>query len=221
VILIDVDHTLLDGDAVRAAITAAIEATAGSEAVPSFWAHYESEPAELGAVDVPETARRLEAELGLAPESVLAALAAADFASCLHAGALAALDHLAGLGLTVVLSDGDARFQRAKIAASGLAAAVEGRVLVVPHKEHALDLVAAAYPAAHYALLDDRAGILGAAKAQLGERLTAVRIKQGRYIDEPSAPGSPAPDLELPSIEVALSLDERVLLGGAGDLSRT
>ncbi|MSP21863.1 MAG: hypothetical protein EXR66_02405 [Dehalococcoidia bacterium] len=126
------------------------------------------------------------------------------------------LSHLATLGLVVVLSDGDPRFQRAKIASAGIETAVAGRVLVVPHKERALDLVTADYPAEHYALIDDRASILGAVKAQLGARVTTVRVHQGRYVEERVDHALPVPDLELPSIEAALELAARDLLGTAG-----
>lgn len=220
VILIDVDHTLLDGDAVRAAISADLEEDFGAGAASAFWVTYEAVRAELGNVDVIEIANRLEAERGFDRYLVGVVYEHADFTECFHTGAREALAHLAQLGLTVVLSDGPTDFQFTKILHSGIDAAVEGRVLIVPHKERALGLVTTMYPAAHYALLDDRASILGAVKARLGERVTTVHVRQGRYIDEPSAPGSPPPDLELPSIEAALDLDERALLGGAGDPSR-
>ena len=215
VILVDVDHTLLDGDAVRTAITAAIEAAAGVDAVRAFWVEYELVRGERGGVDIPETARRVEVARGLPPDSLGSAILAADFAVSLLPRAFEVLSHLATLGVTVVLSDGDGRFQRAKIASAGIEAAVEGRVLVVPHKQHALDLVAAAYPAAHYALIDDRASILGGVKAQLGQRVTTVRVRQGRYIEEQLDATLPPPDLELPSIAAALPLDQRALLGGS------
>ena len=220
VILVDVDNTLLEGDAVRALITNALTSrAAGPGGAAAFWAHYEAVRSEFGGADVPVAALRLEQQYDLAPGAALATIEAADFASCLHPGALEALEHLGGLGLTVVLSDGNARYQRRKIAAAGIEAAVEGRVLVVPHKEQALALVLAQYPAAHYALLDDRAGILGAVKAQLAERVTTVWLRQGRYADDPVDPGLPPPDLELPSIEAALGLsaaDLAATVGGAG-----
>jgi len=207
VILVDVDYTLLDGDAVRASISAALVSTAaGPTGAADFWRHYEAVRAELGGADVPAAALRLDEQRGLAPGNALAAIGGADFASSLNPGALEALAHLRGLGLTVVFSDGDARFQRAKIAAAGIEAAVDGRVLVVPHKEEALALVLERYPAAHYALLDDRAGILAAVKAQLAERITTVWLRQGRYSDEPLDPSLPSPDLELSSIAAALGL---------------
>jgi FMN phosphatase YigB (HAD superfamily) len=214
VILVDVDHTLLDGDAVRAAITAAVEAVAGPEVAALFWERYEAVRTELGGVDVPEAARRVEAERGLAAGALLGAIERADFAGCLCAGALSALAHLATLGLTVVLSDGDARFQRVKIASAGIEAAVEGRVLVVPHKERALDAVMAAFPATHYAMFDDRPGILAAVKSQLGDRVTAIRVRQGRYAAELG--DTLAPDLEVAAVAEVTRFDADVLRGGAG-----
>ena len=207
VILVDVDNTLLDGEAVRASITAALASTTvGPRGAAAFWAYYEAVRAELGRADVPGAALRLEEQNGLQPGTALGAIERADFASCLHPGALEALTHLRALGLTVVFSDGDDRFQRAKIAAAGIEAAVDGRVLVVPHKELALSLMLDQYPAAHHALIDDHARILGAVKAELAERVTTVWLRQGRYADEPFDPALPSPDLELPSIAAALNL---------------
>jgi FMN phosphatase YigB (HAD superfamily) len=214
VILVDVDHTLLDGDAVRASISAALRAAGGEAAVAAFWSHYEAVRAEFDGVNVPETARRAEVQLGLPAGSLAGAVDRADFSTCLFPAAFDVLAHLASLGRTVVLSDGDPSFQRAKIVSAGIAAAVEGRVLVVPHKERAIEEVTNRFPAAHYALLDDRASILGAVKAQLGERVTTVRVRQGRYSEERPDASLPPADVVLPAIAAALTLDDRALLGG-------
>jgi hypothetical protein len=211
VVLIDVDHTLLDGEALRARITEAVTGVAGRAASERFWVHYEAVRAELGRVDVPETSARLERELSLSEGCVVEALERADFAACLYEGALEALAHLGRLGMTVVLTDGDERFQRAKVERSGIARAVEGRVFLATHKQHELDEVARRFPALHYALLDDRAGILAAVKAELGERVTTVLVRQGRYASE--ALDAPAADLEVASIRDVVGLEHASLFG--------
>ncbi len=207
VVLVDVDHTLLDGEGVRAQLARAVEAVAGHVALPRFWALYEDVRAELGAVDVPEAAARLESEFALPAGLVIEEIERADFRACLHEGALEALDHIGRLGTTVVLSDGDLRFQRAKIESAGIAAAVGGRVVITKHKERELSVVEQRFPGAHYALLDDRAGILAAVKAQWGARVTTVHVRQGRYAAEADSVESTRPDLVLDSIRDALRLE--------------
>ncbi len=214
VVLVDVDHTLLDGALVRARLTECVLDVAGGSGVERFWRHYEASRHELGRVDMPEITARLEADLGLEHDAVLSALERADFTTCLYAGALDALAHLATLGVTVLLSDGDARFQRAKIERAGIVSAVDGRVMVTTHKEQELADVRRSYPAAHYAFLDDRASILAAMKDVMGDEATTVLVRQGRYVDEPVPTDAPPPDLVLASISEACTLT-RAALGGA------
>ncbi len=212
VVLVDVDHTLLDGQAVRARIAEAVASAAGAAGASRFWEHYEAVRGELGRVDVPETAARLERELALTGGRVIEALERASFSGCLYEGALEALARLGRLGRTVVLSDGDRRFQRAKIDSAGIAAAVDGRVLITAHKERELDEVRRRFPAAHYALFDDRVGILAAVKAALGRRVTTVLVRQGRYAEELDAYDVVQPDVVIDSIRDASRLGRAALL---------
>ncbi len=212
VVLVDVDHTLLDGDRVRSCISACLDSL-GAGGTARFWAHYESVRVDLGRVDVPLVSRLVDAELGLPPRTVLAAVERADYASCLYEGALEALRHLSSLGLTVVLSDGDDRFQRLKIERAGIADAVAGRVLVTTHKEQELATVERSFPASHYAFLDDRAGILSRIKAALLGRCTTVLVRQGRYAHEPAEAHDAPPDLEIASIRDVAGLTRGALLG--------
>jgi FMN phosphatase YigB (HAD superfamily) len=213
VVLVDVDHTLLDGNRLRAQLAERVASVGGPEAPSRFWVHYDQLRASLGRVDVPAVGTLLEEELGLVEGCVLDAVLEADFESCVYADALAALTHLERLGLTVVLSDGDERFQLAKIERSGLATAVQGRVLITTHKEQELDEVARRFPARHYALLDDRAGILAAVKRRLGERVTTVLVRQGRYAEEGMQPDALPPDVVVTSMREVLDLERATLLG--------
>ena len=216
VLLFDVDHTLIDGAALRARLSAAIEAVAGSEGARRFWRTYEAVRGDLGHVDLPETIERFGREACEASpgERVAAAVWGLDYAGCLFPGALAAVEHARGLGLPVIASDGDERYQRHKLEASGLAAAFEGRVLIFEHKERELEMIRARWPARHYALIDDKPRILAAVKTALGELVTTVLVEQGPYALEDVAGGEPPPDLRLPSIAAFGGLDAAAL--GAG-----
>ena len=86
-------------------------------------------------------------------------------------------------------------FQPRKIHRSGIEAAVSGRVLVYVHKQDQLDDLQARYPAGHYAMVDDKPKILAAMKAELGERLTTIFVRQGHYAAEAAGQAiTPAPD---------------------------
>ena len=203
VFLFDVDNTLLDNDRAKRVLDERIRRAVGDPGALRFWALYEAVRAALDQVDVPETVHRLGRELGDA--AALARLSDAvyglDFAAQLLPGAREGLAHARALGLTVLLSDGDQRFQRHKIRAAGLEAMVGGRVLITAHKERETEAIRARYPAAHYVLVDDKPGLLAAMKAQLGAGLTTVLVEQGKYALDPEAQrATPPPDLRLASI---------------------
>ena len=214
VLLFDVDHTLIDGAAVKAGLDARIEAAAGVEYARRFWQSYEAVRADLGYVDLPEAIERLARESGEASlgELLTGAVLGLDFAACLFPGALEAVEHARGLGLPVIASDGDERFQRHKIESSGLEAAFENRVLICEHKEQELETIRARYPARRYALIDDKPLILAAVKSALGDMVTTVLVEQGPYALE--ATEGEAPDVRLPSIAAFGRLDAAAL--GAG-----
>ena len=214
VLLFDVDHTLIDGAALRARLNAAIEAAAGADGAARFWQAYEAVRADLGHADVPETIERCGREAGAAAlgERVAAAVWGLDYGACLFPGALEAVEHAGGLGLPVIASDGDERYQRHKIEASGLEAAFEGRVLIFEHKERELETIRARYPARRYVLIDDKPHILAAVKSALGGLVTTVLVEQGPYALE-AVEGAP-PDLRLPSIAAFRGVDAGAL--GAG-----
>jgi hypothetical protein len=99
--------------------------------------------------------------------------------------------HVRQWGSTAILSDGDAIFQPRKILRSGLWDAFDGNVLIYVHKETELKDVERRYPAAHYALIDDKARILVAAKAAWGDRVTTIFPKQGHYaLEDPPREGA-------------------------------
>ncbi len=212
VLLFDLDNTLLDADAARAAIDGGIRAALGEATAERFWGCYEEVREALGYVDVREAMLRLGRERGDA--SLLAPLAEAaygvDYAALLYPGALDAIAHARTIGLPVLVTDGDPGFQRHKARAAGVETAVEGRVLVYAHKERELDDIRSRHPADHYVVVDDKPSILAAMKAALGPRVTTVHVEQGRYARAAGAVGPP-PDLRLPSIGAFVGLTTAVL----------
>ena len=216
VLLVDVDNTLLDNDKVRAALEAA--AAVGGVRTTRFWEIYEEVRAELDVVNFPETLERFGRECDDAGclRSASAVLNGFSFSECLYPGALRAIEHLKTMGRPVILSDGDQLFQRHKIRAAGLEAAVEGHVLVYVHKERETADIRRRYPAEHYVLFDDKPRIHAAMKAALGTRVTTVLLCQGKYARAPAPPGELQPDLTLDAIDDVRRLTAGALRGAAG-----
>lgn len=187
VFLFDVDNTLLDNDAVQADLSSYLEREFGRSTRDRYWALFEELRAELGYADYLGALQRYRLENLDDPQllRVSAFLVDYPFAERLYPGALAALARCAGLGPTVLLSDGDVVFQPRKVQRSGLWAAVSGRVLIYLHKEQMLDAVERRYPADHYVMIDDKLRILTAMKAGWGPKLTTVFARQGHYALDP------------------------------------
>jgi FMN phosphatase YigB (HAD superfamily) len=188
VFLVDVDNTLLDNDRVQADLRHRLEREFGAAARDRYWAILEELFLELGYRDYLGALQRYRVEHPwdahlLAMSSYLVDY---PFANRLYPGALDALQHLSGLGETVVLSDGDVVFQPRKVERSGIAEAVAGRVLIYIHKEESLGDVARRYPARHYVLVDDKLRILTAIKKAWGQRVTTVFVRQGSYAHDPA-----------------------------------
>ncbi len=188
--LIDFDNTLLDNDRLKRDMERRLAEMLGMPLADRFWSLYEAVRADTGVVDLIETARRLRdahpAESACIDDA-LAALMSWEFVPYVFPRTFETLAHLDTLGLTVVLSDGDAVYQPMKIERSGVAAAVDRRVLVYPHKDEHLAEVCARFPARRYVLIDDKPRILAAGRAQLGDRVTTVHVRYGRYAREGAA----------------------------------
>src|SRR5262249_45718818 len=162
--LVDVDNTLIDNDGVREDFRRDIAGAYGTAYRDRYWDIQESLFKSLGYRDYLGAAQRLWLDSGCDMEllSLPAYLLDYPFAGRLYPGALDVLKHLRNGGPTVILTDGDAIFQPRKIERSGLARAVDGRILIYVHKEDALDDIKRRYPARHYVLLDDKLRILSA-----------------------------------------------------------
>jgi FMN phosphatase YigB (HAD superfamily) len=209
VVLLDVDNTLLDNDAVIDDLRRHLAEALGSECDQRYWELFEQLRTELGYADYLGALQRYRIERPREPHILWMSLFLLHypFASRVYPGALDAIRRLRAHGPTVILSDGDAVFQPRKIERSGLWAAVEGEVLVYIHKERMLDDVAQRYPARRYVMIDDKVRILAAMKATWGERLTTVFVRQGHYAHDPAILAAwPAADITVERIgDVELS----------------
>jgi FMN phosphatase YigB (HAD superfamily) len=203
VFLLDCDNTLLDNDRVQNDLSDHLAREFGPQNRDQYWAILEELRSELGYTDYLGALQRYRLE-DLCDTRLLTMssfLVDYPFASRLYPHALDVVRHLRSMGLTVILSDGDVVFQPRKIERSGLWKAVEGRVLIYIHKEEMLDAVAAAYPALHYVMVDDKLRILAMMKAIWRDRLTTVFPRQGHYATDASILAAyPAADLAVERI---------------------
>ncbi len=208
--LVDVDDTLLDNDRIRDDVRADLASAHGAEAADRYWAIQERRFVALGYRDYLGAVQEWWEAEGRNPRLLDASHTFLDypFAERLYPGALAVLARLRSLGPTVVLTDGDAVFQPHKIEQSGIAAAVDGNVLVYVHKEASLDDVERRYPSDRYVLVDDKLRILSAVKQCWGERVTTVLPLQGQFATDPEiAAAHPAADVTVAAIRDLLELD--------------
>lgn len=203
VILLDVDDTLLDNDRFAADLGDELERRFGTAERERYWAIYDELRDELGYADYLASLQRFRHGLENHPALLEMSGFVLDypFEQRLFPGAIEALAHLRTLGRPVILSDGDVVFQPRKVQRAGLWDALGGDVLIYLHKQQMLDAMQQRYPAAHYAMVDDKPQILADMKRQLGNRLTTVWVRQGHYAA--AAAGQriePAPDVEIACI---------------------
>jgi len=223
VFLLDCDNTLLDNDLLEDDLRDHLAREFGVESRDRYWAIFEQLRAELGYADYLGTLQRYRLGDVSDPRLLLMSSFLVDypFAGRLYPGALDVIRHLQTTGLTVILSDGDVVFQPRKIQRSGLAAAVEGRVLIYIHKEQMLEAVAKRYPARHYFMVDDKLRILSVMKKQWEDRLTTVFPRQGHYaLDRKNIMAYPPADLTVERIGDLVDYDLTALFDRT-DLGRT
>lgn len=187
--LFDVDNTLLDNDRVHDDLNRHLKEVFGADAAKTYWNIYENLRDELGYADYLGAIQkfRLECDDESRAQQLAAFLLDYNFAECLYPGALESIAHLSQFGPCVVLSDGDVVLQPRKINVSGIADAVEGRVLIYIHKERMLADVASRFPAVHYVMVEDKLRVLDDMQRRWHDRLTTVFVRQGHYADDPAA----------------------------------
>jgi len=188
VVLIDVDETLLNNDAVCDDLKRQLVETVGDEGKRRYWELFEQLWTELGYADYLGALQRYRLErLGdAALHGVASYLLQYPFHERLYPGALETIAALRRLTPVVILTDGDAVHQPNKIARSGIGQAVDGHVLIYIHKEEMLDDIERRYPAERYVMVDDKLRILTAMKARWQDRLTTVFVRQGHYALDPA-----------------------------------
>jgi FMN phosphatase YigB (HAD superfamily) len=200
VFFLDVDNTLLDNDGLKADLARQLTDMLGSERSERFWEMYEQVRKDEDYVDYPTTVQRFSAEDGEAglQDRLTRLLYDYPFRDRLYPHVFETLEHLAQFGVTVLLSDGDPVYQPLKIQRSGLAAAVDGRVMICVHKEAELPRVFATYPADHYVMIDDKPRIHAALERCCSTEFTTILVKQGKYATDDTV--RPRPDLTADSI---------------------
>ena len=202
VFLLDVDNTLLDNDRIISDLRVALTRELGVEKELRFWSIFEEHRRELGYADYLGALQRFRMEDPHETNllEISSMLVNYPFRERLFPGALDVIRHLGQWGSTVILTDGDVVFQPLKIERSGLAAAVDGRVLLYVHKEQELAEVERRFPADEYVLVDDKIRILTDVKAVWGARVTTVFPKQGHYAADPDVVNYPKPDCTIDHI---------------------
>jgi FMN phosphatase YigB (HAD superfamily) len=187
VFLIDVDNTLLDNDRAKKELDSALRAEIGEKLATRFWKIYEQVRKERGFVDIPLSLARLREQTSptemneLTYRHIHAIFDHFPFQKVLYPQAIETLEYLRTIGIVVIVTDGDCDFQMEKILTSSLADAVEGKVLIYTHKQEHLPEIIRLYPADHYVIIDDKPSILADVKQVLGEKVTTVFVKQGKY----------------------------------------
>jgi haloacid dehalogenase-like hydrolase len=218
VFLFDVDNTLLDNDRVIVDLRLYLMREVGAGRAEQYFEIFEQLRDELGYSDYLGALQRYRIAHPRDPHllAVSSFLINYPFANRLYPESLDAVEHAAGFGQTVILSDGDVVFQPRKVERAGLWERFDGRVLIYIHKEHELDDVARRYPAAHYVLVDDKIRILSAVKEAWGPRLTTVFPRQGHYAHDADVARYPKPDITIERIGALVTYDLAALLEAAG-----
>ncbi|HKU40938.1 MAG TPA: ROK family protein [Polyangiales bacterium] len=217
VVLFDVDNTLLDNDRVIDELNRYLQREVGVEAALDYFQIFYDLRRELGYADYLGALERFRLAHPHEPSVMTVASFMVDypFANRLFPGALDVIEHLGRLGPTVIFTEGDVVFQPRKIERSGLANAVENRVLLYLHKDRELAATRLRFPADHYILVDDKIRILTAVKQQWGERVTTIFPQQGHYARDPEVSSYPQADVVVERISDLLQHDPKSLVAAA------
>ena len=201
IFILDCDNTLFDNDRLKTDLDSRLRLLLGDQVLEQFWGVYEEVRVLTGTVDFPLTLERMRPHVrtGATLKQLQAVVMEYRFADYLYPDSLATLEYLRTIGLPAIVSDGDTVYQPIKIAGSGLAAAVDWRVLIFVHKEDHLEDIFLRWPAPFYIIVDDKQRILAATKSRFPDRFVTVHVRQGHY---GTAPESliPAPDITIDAI---------------------
>jgi beta-phosphoglucomutase-like phosphatase (HAD superfamily) len=203
VYLLDVDNTLLDSDRVIDDWRRQVSNEFCEDDQKRYWRVVEDLQKQLGYDDYLGALQQHRCEKPRDSHVLKLSLYLLNypFAERLFPQALDVIAALKKHGAVTIVSDGDIVFQPRKIEASGLFAAVEGRVLVYIHKESDLHDVERHFPADHYVMIEDKPRVLTAAKRLWRDRVTTIFVRQGRHANDPqNVKPYPEPDLTLEQI---------------------
>ena len=198
-VFLDVDNTLLDNDAAKAALGSRIAMAVPANGAQQFWELYETVRADEGYIDFPSTVERLRESQPADATTIMRILDELPYREFIYPGALAMIERLWRAWTPVILSDGDPVFQPRKIERAGLAAAVRGNVLIYVHKDDRLADVTARFAGPRPVFVDDKARILGHIEREMPDAVT-VHVAQGSHASEPLAPDDPPPQIEIAHI---------------------
>jgi hypothetical protein len=198
-VFLDVDNTLLDNDAAKAALESRITDSVPAAVAQRFWALYELVRDAEDYVDFPATLVRLAGEHPTDAARIERILDELPYGAFVYPGALEMIERLWRIATPVILSDGDPVFQPRKIERARLAAAVRGNVLIYVHKEERLADVTRRFWGPRPVFVDDKAWILGRIERQFPDAVT-VHVRQGRYAADPVDAGDPPPNDEIEHI---------------------
>lgn len=215
VFLFDVDNTLLDNDRMQADLNTHLTENYGADVQERFWEIFEELRTELGYADYLGALERYRLEAMHHPKVLRIANWLVDypFDALVYPNAIAAVQAAQRVGVTAILSDGDAVFQPRKVQKSGLWPVFGDNVLIYVHKELELADVEAHFPARRYVLIDDKLRILDAVKRVWGDRVTTVFPLQGHYAMDPKILAEfPPADFTIEHIGDLLDIDLAVLV---------
>lgn len=225
----DVDNTLLENERAKHDLWAEFAAYLGPNGAERFDAIYEQVRKDMGLVSLPLVLEAFDTAAANDPTMTPAQRRDRRFAfaellmefpygNYLYPGALEAVRHARAAGQVAILSEGDEVFQPHKIWRTGLYQEVAGAVIIFRHKlDHLRELVAA-YPADHYFLVEDKPDILQTVKRTLGEQVTTIFVRQGKYAAV-LVEGGPDPDIVLGSIGEFSGLNLAALASGVAHVS--
>ncbi|GCE16328.1 HAD family hydrolase [Dictyobacter kobayashii] len=202
---IDVDNTLLDNDGIKEKQNQFLQTDLGPALTERYWELYEEVRKERGVVDIPLALqyfreRTSQEELSdYTFQHVASMFENFPFQKALFPHVLETMEYLNSIGTVVIVSDGDLNYQAEKIFSSALADAVSGRVLLFVHKQEHIEDIQQRYPADHWVIIDDKPKILFDVKQSMGDKMTTVFVKQGKYAKEPF-PEAYVPDITVEHI---------------------
>ena len=178
-VLLDVDNTIFDTEAVRQMADKLIDANYGKGAGQRFMQMVEEVRKDVGWGDLKETALRFAKERK-SPDyaSVLAVFLELDFVQYWRPYAKELVKYLAENFNLVIFSDGDDMFQKTKIEKLGLYKKAR-EVIISRSKIDLLEGLATKFQG-KFIVIDDRPKVIEEAKKLLGDAIT-IWVMYGRH----------------------------------------